>query len=795
MQDIGERHQRSAAQRLAHLSKVSQKAGDESKKVREVMFIQELKTQDRMFTLLEKLEDGEARRLEHLAAVRERQRDTDAAMEQATERRRQLEQERKERLAMKERRKADAQAKLMEGRRAEQLAREARSEQQRLAAEERAAAEAKVAQERSERLEERLREADNRRLLYLEYIKERATSSKEDRREQQPSPLPSPSPTSSRQHSAPVTASGRTGRLCPGAVDTPDGGHELARSSDGSVRAAKSEANRKRGARRRAKKLARLLQETPAAFQEPPHVAESLAKYQGGERCAHWRCATAKLQRLSETGETALLEELVCRLVEGARWAAEPGGGEEGSAAGPLMEPEEAHAARIGGALCWVAAHQGCTPRPGWSSLLELRLLQLWRGCLGAAEGCLATLSEDGFAGLIRRAAVLLEEGAASSRAEAQREEARRGDGGGAAASNASPLKQPSSAKGCGGGGGAASSNTDGDVLEAALAIIARVLDSACPEGALRRRHGIFTSLAVSSGVVKGLHGLFAAFDLANPTGGAVPAQVEAGLALLQALTGHVPPQPMRWPLCNSAARGDNVQALVVALKEERLAGLTSLLTNILLRASRSGSIAMADAVALPCNFLSVALMAFRTLCNALFLDVEAIQGLLRAPDLCMEVYHLVSYLLRFCLARICDEREQATEELLDEVVLFVGLFVVCNPRNQDVLLWGKSPTILQLLCEFPSSYIRDPLRLETLLPTLLSVCYDNHCLLEVNTTGLFVERPLLPFFQDVLESSVELPDQQEERSFSNRHALENRFPRELWQSASEQLCEHVYPS
>lgn len=61
---------------------VARKAGEQTKKVREVAFIQELTKQDRMLGIQEKLEEGETRRRERLAAVRERQRDTDVAMEQ-----------------------------------------------------------------------------------------------------------------------------------------------------------------------------------------------------------------------------------------------------------------------------------------------------------------------------------------------------------------------------------------------------------------------------------------------------------------------------------------------------------------------------------------------------------------------------------------------------------------------------------------------------------------------------------------------------------------------------------------
>ncbi len=46
---------------------------------------------------------------------------------------------------------------------------------------------------------------------------------------------------------------------------------------------------------------------------------------------------------------------------------------------------------------------------------------------------------------------------------------------------------------------------------------------------------------------------------------------------------------------------------------------------------------------------------------------------------------------------------------LLNEVLLLAGLYVLLQPANQDVLLWGRSPTILQLLAEVPFAYLVEP--------------------------------------------------------------------------------------
>ncbi|GIM08510.1 hypothetical protein Vretimale_12524, partial [Volvox reticuliferus] len=64
--------------------------------------------------------------------------------------------------------------------------------------------------------------------------------------------------------------------------------------------------------------------------------------------------------------------------------------------------------------------------------------------------------------------------------------------------------------------------------------------------------------------------------------------------------------------------------------------------------------------------------------------------------------------------------------QLLNEVLLLIGFYGVLQPANQDVLLWGKSPTILQRLAEVPFPYFVEQQLYQVLMPTLLSVCYGS---------------------------------------------------------------------
>lgn len=82
------------------------------------------------------------------------------------------------------------------------------------------------------------------------------------------------------------------------------------------------------------------------------------------------------------------------------------------------------------------------------------------------------------------------------------------------------------------------------------------------------------------------------------------------------------------------------------------------------------------------------------------------------APDLRVEVYHLISFLLSFCthhweISGAGASSRPAVQALLHEVLLLTGHFCLLQPPHQDILRWGKSPTILQKLCSVPFAYFR----------------------------------------------------------------------------------------
>ncbi|KAI3820140.1 hypothetical protein L1987_13998 [Smallanthus sonchifolius] len=129
------------------------------------------------------------------------------------------------------------------------------------------------------------------------------------------------------------------------------------------------------------------------------------------------------------------------------------------------------------------------------------------------------------------------------------------------------------------------------------------------------------------------------------------------------------------------------------AISETGLVCLPSLLTAVLLQANNRLSSEQGSYV-LPSNFEEVATGVLKVLNNLALIDINFIQMMLARPDLKMEFFHLMSYLLSHCTSKWGAATDQ-TGLLLLESLLLLGYFAMFHPENQAVLRWGKSPTIL----------------------------------------------------------------------------------------------------
>ncbi|KAG1677141.1 hypothetical protein FOA52_000947 [Chlamydomonas sp. UWO 241] len=168
---------RSTELRQQHIAGIVQKAGEERRKVAEVAFINRLEEEDRKLALLQKLEEGEARRQALLEEVLARSKEATAAAEEAARRRGQIEELRRSdlasKIAAKAQRKDQAQARLEEERRAAAAVREAARERQVALLGQVEAQRASLMVVRGARIEDRLKEAASRRRSHLELIKDK----------------------------------------------------------------------------------------------------------------------------------------------------------------------------------------------------------------------------------------------------------------------------------------------------------------------------------------------------------------------------------------------------------------------------------------------------------------------------------------------------------------------------------------------------------------------------------------------------------------------------------------------
>ncbi|KAK6925063.1 S phase cyclin A-associated protein in the endoplasmic reticulum, N-terminal [Dillenia turbinata] len=160
---------------------------------------------------------------------------------------------------------------------------------------------------------------------------------------------------------------------------------------------------------------------------------------------------------------------------------------------------------------------------------------------------------------------------------------------------------------------------------------------------------------------------------------------------------------------------------LLSVISETGLVSLPSMLTAVLLQANnRSGDQA---AYVLPSNFEEVATGVLKVLNNLALMDINFLQNVLARPDLKMEFFHFISFLLSYCTVKWKVASDQVGLLLLESLSL-LGYFALFHPGNQAVLRWGKSPTILHKVCDLPFVFFSDPKLMPVLAGTLVAACF-----------------------------------------------------------------------
>jgi hypothetical protein len=130
---------------------------------------------------------------------------------------------------------------------------------------------------------------------------------------------------------------------------------------------------------------------------------------------------------------------------------------------------------------------------------------------------------------------------------------------------------------------------------------------------------------------------------------------------------------------------------------------------------------------------------------------------------------------------------------LLDETLLFIGAFALLCPANQDMLRWGRFPTLAQRLPDLPFPYYADVKKKAALFPTLVAVAFRHDTNKAAIARDLSLETLRAFIAKEMEEDASETSETSQTKQSSSarlaglpsRFDFANRFPRELWSDAA----------
>uniref|UniRef100_A0A803M0X6 S phase cyclin A-associated protein in the endoplasmic reticulum N-terminal domain-containing protein n=1 Tax=Chenopodium quinoa TaxID=63459 RepID=A0A803M0X6_CHEQI len=797
------RHQRSESRHEAHIAQVVKRAGDESIKVNEVRFITSLNEENKKFLLRQKLQDSEMRRAEKFQVMKTKQKEDMAREEAVIERRKLIEAEKLQRLAETQRRKEEAQLRREEERKASSAAREARTMEQIRRKEERAKAQQEEAELLAQRLAERLSESDQRRKVYLEQIRERASMDFRD----QSSPL--------MRRSVIKEGQGRSTPPC-----NSDNSQTNNPSADGVSNLVNNGMRMQQSLKRRIKKIRQKLMalkhdlpETSAAENIGIGYRTSVATARA--KIGRWVQDLQKLRQERKEGAASigLITAEMIKYLEGKEL--------------------ELQASRQAGLLDFISsalpASHISKPEACQVTIYLLRLLKV---VLFMPTNCSYFLSQNLLPPLIPMLSAALESYIKIT----------------------ASLNSPGSTSSQQSKTSSVNFDSISEVLDGFLWTATMIIGHPTFEERQCQMQDGLLELIVSYQIIHRLRDLFALYDRPPVEGSPFPASILLSIKLLVVLTSRpCAVFPIDWECypvvlmpenevevsnivkninsgclvapdfqnglrlsssvancdlsklscvhkngqcgesqkeklsndslfsgmigekevgtnlieltssntgsdfehldsqkdpemhvsksnfsqkdvknaaCTNLGKKDREQVnvkqphtfLLSAISETGLVCLPSLLTAVLLQANNRLSSEQGSYV-LPTNFEEVATCVLKVLNNLALTDITFMQQMLAMPDLKMEFFHIMGFLLTHCTNNWKVASDQVGMLLLESLML-LGYFSLFHPGNQAVLRWGNTPTILHKVCDLPIAFFSDPELMPILAGTLVAVCF-----------------------------------------------------------------------
>ncbi|KAL3617823.1 hypothetical protein CASFOL_038144 [Castilleja foliolosa] len=777
------RHQRSESRHEAYLAQVVRRAGDESSKVNEVRFITSLNEENKKLILRKKLHDSELRRAEKLQIIKVKQKEDMAREEAVLERKKLIEAEKLQRLAETQRRKEEAQVRREEERKASSAAREAKTMEQMRRKEIRAKAQQEEAELLAQKLAERLSESEQRRKMYLEQIRERASM---DFRDQT-------SPLFRRVAGKEGQAQGRSTPYGNGDDSLTNGSNCV--SGPGVLNCESLQHSLKR----RIKKIRQRLMSLKHEFPEPSAALESsslgyrMAVGTARGKIGRWLQDLQKLRQARKDGAVnfGLITSEMIKFLEG--------------------RDAELQAVRQAGLLDFIASALPAshTTKPE-ACQVTIYLLRLLRVVLATPANKCYFLVQNLLPPVIPMLAAALEN----------------------YTKMAASLNIPGPTNFILSKASIGNFELVSEIVDGFLWAVAAIVGHAsCNEYQLQMQDGLI-ELIIAYQIIHRLRDLFALYDRPQVEGSPFPSSILLGIKFLTILTSkfrescsinwdsfpsvvmmqecelgqmklfgsvdfsesgadgkpvfptgslptdeisnkqgassqvlvcdnshdveqsaskvqtvdvvdgsliaptedkhqHAVTQKGRHnPVGNTTeqnnANGSNSKNsatfLLSVMSETGLVCLPSMLTAVLLQANNRLSAEQSSYI-LPSNFEEVATGVLKVLNNLALVDITFIQNMLARPDLKMEFFHLTGFILSHCTSNWSVATDKIGMLLLESLSL-LGYFALFHHENQAVLRWGKSPTILHKVCDLPFVFFSDPELMPVLAGTLVAASY-----------------------------------------------------------------------
>ncbi|KAJ6765146.1 S PHASE CYCLIN A-ASSOCIATED PROTEIN IN THE ENDOPLASMIC RETICULUM [Salix koriyanagi] len=763
------RHQRGESRHEAFLAQVVRRAGDESSKVNEVRFITSLNEENKKLMLRQKLHDSELRRAEKLQVIKTKQKEDMAREEAVLERRKLIEAEKLQRLAETQRKKEEAQVRREEERKASNAAREARAIVQLRRREERAKAQQEEAELLAQKLAERLSESEQRRKFYLEQIRERASMDFRD----QSSPL--------MRRSMYKEGQGRT---------TPTHSSEDYQVNNvagaGSSTLAAGKALLQHSMKRRIKKIRQRLMALRYEFTEPPASSENtgmgyrMAVGTARAKFGRWLQELQRLRQARKKGAasigliTAEMIKVSIHLLKLLRVVLSAPANRSYFLSQNLLPPiipmlsaalenyiKIAASLNVPGSINLQSSK---TSVENFGSISEVLDNFLWTvgTVIGHAssdeqqvqmrDGLLELLIayqvihrlRDLFAlydrpqveGSPFPSSILLsihllvaltyrpgtnssinwESSPVKTVLGFENQEAKPIENANLQFSSvvmtSEDLRPPLFVLNC--SPAVLPPNVSEDIQ----------LDESCDINEIKE------SVSISKDGEQKPQS-YVELNITNTNTRDVKDEAQKNL---------IEEKDLKQFVSDCAEHKNNVVLnmkepvafLLSAISETGLVSLPSLLTAVLLQANNRLSSEQGSYI-LPSNFEEVATGVLKVLNNLALLDIVFMQRMLARPDLKMEFFHLMSFLLSHCTSKWKVANDQVGFLLL-ECLSLLGYFALFHTENQVVLRWGKSPTILHKICDLPFVFFSDTELIPVLAGALVAACYgceQNKCVVQ----------------------------------------------------------------